>query len=163
MPGARHSGLAAVALLASSESERRALDETVRVLEQLGIQCQASTVSAFHGAGGLEQFARNLAQDAVRVVVAAAGDEPVLPGLVAAWSGLPVIAVPRGPDDGVSADALVAATQVPEGVPVAVVGPGARGARTAAWLAASILGLIDEGVAKRYWTLRGRRMQVQAS
>jgi phosphoribosylamine--glycine ligase len=161
-PGTGHSGLAAVALLASNDGERVALAETVRVLEQLGIQCQASTVSAFHGAGNLEQLARNLAPDGVRVVVAAAGDEPALPGLVGAWSGLPVIAVPTRPDDGASSDALVAATQVPEGVPVAVVGPGARGARTAAWLAASILGLVDEGVAKRYGALRGRRMQVHA-
>jgi phosphoribosylaminoimidazole carboxylase PurE protein len=75
----------------------------------------------------------------VRVIIAAAGMAAALPGVVAAYSDLPVVGVPLRSSKSVAdgLDALLSIAQMPPGVPVACVSIG--GARNAAILAARIL------------------------
>jgi len=47
-------------------------------------------------------------------------------------------------------DSLYSIVQMPAGIPVATVAIGEAGAKNAAWLAARIIGLSDEVVAKRH-------------
>ena len=70
-----------------------------------------------------------------------------LAGAFAANTTLPVIGIPMkgGAMDGL--DALLATVQMPSGIPVATV--ALNGAKNAAWLAAQILALSDEGLAAR--------------
>ena len=76
----------------------------------------------------------------VRVIIAGAGMAAALPGVVAAYSDLPVIGVPLRSSKSVGGglDALLAIAQMPPGVPVACV--GVDNARNAAVLAARIIG-----------------------
>ena len=87
----------------------------------------------------------------IQVIIAGAGGSAALPGVVASWTTLPVIGVPiahGGDMQGV--DALYTIAQMPPGVPVACVAIGAWGARNAAYLAASILGLQHPQIREAY-------------
>jgi 5-(carboxyamino)imidazole ribonucleotide mutase len=77
------------------------------------------------------------------VLIAAAGGAAHLPGVVAAWSVLPVIGVPMSGGALGGLDALLSMAQMPAGIPVATVAIGEAGARNAAHLAMAILALND--------------------
>jgi 5-(carboxyamino)imidazole ribonucleotide mutase len=82
------------------------------------------------------------------VIIAAAGLAAHLPGVVAAWTPLPVIGVPVPAGELRGIDALYSMAQMPAGTPVACVAIGSHGARNAAHLAARILALKHESVRK---------------
>jgi 5-(carboxyamino)imidazole ribonucleotide mutase len=88
------------------------------------------------------------------VLIAGAGLAAALPGVLAAHTILPVIGVPiaAGALNGV--DALYAISQMPPGVPVATV--GIDNSRNAALLAAQILALTDEQVARAIGNYRAK-------
>jgi 5-(carboxyamino)imidazole ribonucleotide mutase len=71
------------------------------------------------------------------VLIAGAGKAAALPGVVAAYTNLPVIGVPIKTSDLGGLDSLLSIVQMPPGVPVACV--AINGARNAAVLAARIL------------------------
>src|SRR6185436_10677139 len=85
----------------------------------------------------------------IRVFIAAAGMAAHLAGAVAANTTLPVIGVPLGGSALNGMDALLSTVQMPKGVPVATVAIGAAGAENAAILAAQILAIADEALARR--------------
>ena len=86
----------------------------------------------------------------IKVVIAAAGGAAHLPGVVAAWTDLPVIGVPVPTQHLGGVDSLYSIVQMPAGVPVATVAIGEAGAKNAAWLAARIIGLQDADVEQRH-------------
>jgi len=75
------------------------------------------------------------------VIIAAAGMAAHLPGVLAAYTTLPVIGVPIASGQLGGMDALYAIVQMPPGIPVASVGLNAG--KNAALLAVEILGLTD--------------------
>jgi len=77
-----------------------------------------------------------------------------LPGFVASLTTRPVIGVPLASGLPGGLDALYSISQMPPGVPVAAVAVGKAGARNAAILAAEILALADETIAKRLEEMR---------
>jgi phosphoribosylaminoimidazole carboxylase PurE protein len=83
------------------------------------------------------------------VIIAGAGGAAHLAGVVAAETLLPVIGVPLDSSSLQGLDALLATVQMPGGVPVATMAIGKAGAKNAGVLAARILALQDEGLAKR--------------
>jgi len=83
------------------------------------------------------------------VLIAAAGGAAALPGVVAAFSSLPVIGVPIASTTLNGLDALLSIVQMPKGVPVATVAIGPWGAANAAILAAQILAVGDAALAER--------------
>jgi 5-(carboxyamino)imidazole ribonucleotide mutase len=78
------------------------------------------------------------------------------PGVVAAFSSLPVIGVPLAATPLGGMDALLSIVQMPRGVPVATVAIGAWGAANAGLLAAQILALGDPALAERLAAYRTR-------
>ena len=94
----------------------------------------------------MERFARGAAGRGIRVIIAAAGMAAHLCGVIASMTTLPVVGVPIAASlDGI--DALLAIVQMPPGIPVATV--GINGAQNAAILAAQMLALSDEALARR--------------
>jgi len=83
------------------------------------------------------------------VFVAGAGAAAHLPGVVASFTTRPVIGVPLQGSPLFGLDSLFAIAQMPAGVPVATVAIGIAGARNAGILAAQILALSDDALAKR--------------
>lgn len=129
-----------VGILIGSESDRETMDAAVAELDERGISNELRVLSAHRDPRGVAEYASTAQLRGVRVIIAAAGMAAALPGVVAAYSDLPVIGVPLRSSKSVGGglDALLAIAQMPPGVPVACV--SVDGARNAAILAARILG-----------------------
>ncbi len=132
-----------VGILIGSESDREAISAAVKELDERGISNELNVLSAHRDPLGVAEYATNAQSRGVRVLIAGAGMAAALPGVVAAYSELPVIGVPLRSSKSVAGglDALLAIAQMPPGVPVACV--SVDGARNAAILAARILALAN--------------------
>ncbi len=80
----------------------------------------------------------------LKVIIAAAGGAAHLPGVTAAHTTLPVIGVPIKGKSLEGMDSLLSIVQMPPGIPVATV--SINGAKNAALLAVSILGLVNSDI-----------------
>jgi len=96
-------------------------------------------MSAHRAPARVQEFASTAADNGFEVIIAAAGMAAHLPGVVAAWTALPVIGVPVGKPGMSGLDALLSIAQMPPGVPVACM--AVNGAKNAALFAAEILAL----------------------
>jgi 5-(carboxyamino)imidazole ribonucleotide mutase len=136
-----------VAILTGSKSDVPLLDPCVQTLSELGIEHEMHVMSAHRAPQKVQQFASGAADSGIEVIIAAAGMAAHLPGVVAAWTRLPVIGVPIAPAGGTAVsglDALLSIAQMPPGVPVACM--AVNGARNAALFAAAILALNHDSV-----------------
>src|SRR5438094_7954889 len=130
------------------------MESCVKVLDDLGLTHEVKVCSAHRNPRGVMEWATSARDRGLRVVIAAAGGAAHLPGVVAAWTDLPVIGVPVPTTHLGGVDSLYSIVQMPAGIPVATVAIGEGGAKNAAWLAARILGLNDHDVAQRHGELR---------
>jgi 5-(carboxyamino)imidazole ribonucleotide mutase len=130
-----------VGILVGSESDREAMSGAMTELDERGIAHEFSVLSAHRNPEGVAEYAKSAASRGIRVLIAGAGMAAALPGVVAAYSELPVIGVPLRSSKSVAdgLDALLSIVQMPPGVPVACV--SIDGSRNAAVLAARILAL----------------------
>ncbi len=128
-----------VAVLTGSKSDVPILEPCLQALTDLGIEHELHVMSAHRTPDKVQQFAAAAADQGFEVIIAAAGMAAHLPGVVAAWTTLPVIGVPIGRPGMSGLDALLSITQMPPGVPVACM--AVNGARNAALYAAAILAL----------------------
>jgi 5-(carboxyamino)imidazole ribonucleotide mutase len=127
-----------VAIVMGSESDREVMEECEKALTALGVPFETVVASAHRQPAKVQEWAAGLADRGVKVVIAAAGKAAHLGGVVAAYTPLPVIAVPMKTSDLGGLDSLLSMVQMPSGVPVACV--AINGAKNAAILAAQILG-----------------------
>jgi 5-(carboxyamino)imidazole ribonucleotide mutase len=145
-----------VGIVLGSDSDLETMLETVRVLDALGIGSEVVVASAHRTPRRTEEWAAGAAGRGLRVLVAAAGGAAALPGVVAAFSPLPVIGVPIPSTSLNGLDSLLSIVQMPKGVPVATVAIGAWGAANAGILAAQMLALSDPALAERLAAYRRR-------
>src|SRR3982074_2780019 len=125
------------------------MESCVKVLDELGSAHELKVCSAHRNPRGVMEWARSARERGLKVVIAAAGGAAHLPGVVAAWTDLPVIGVPVPPQHLGGQDSLYSIVQMPAGIPVATMAIGQAGARNAAWVAARVLGLAEpEGAAR---------------
>jgi 5-(carboxyamino)imidazole ribonucleotide mutase len=136
----------AVGIILGSKSDLPLMEACVKVLDDLGLTHEVKVCSAHRNPRGVMEWATSARSRGLRVVIAAAGGAAHLPGVVAAWTDLPVIGVPVPTQHLGGVDSLYSIVQMPAGVPVATVAIGEAGAKNAAWLAARIIGLTDESV-----------------
>lgn len=119
-------GTAKVAIIMGSDSDLPTMAGAAQVLEEFGVECDVTVVSAHRTPEKMVEFARTAHKRGVKVIIAGAGGAAHLPGMVAAMTPLPVIGVPVKPAgaylDGM--DALLSIVQMPKGVPVATVAIG---------------------------------------
>jgi len=135
-----------VAVLTGSQSDLAVLEPCLQTLSELGIEHELHVMSAHRNPAKVQEFASTAAERGFEVIVAAAGMAAHLPGVVAAWTPLPVIGVPIGKPGMSGLDALLSIAQMPPGVPVGCM--AVNGARNAALFAAQILALSDGAVRK---------------
>jgi 5-(carboxyamino)imidazole ribonucleotide mutase len=128
-----------VGIVIGSESDREAMEPAAQELDARGISHELNVLSAHRDPRAVAEYASTAQLRGVRVIIAGAGMAAALPGVVAAYSDLPVIGVPLRSSKSVGGglDALLAIAQMPPGVPVACV--SIDGSRNAAILAARIL------------------------
>ncbi|MEY5026669.1 MAG: N5-carboxyaminoimidazole ribonucleotide mutase, partial [Verrucomicrobiota bacterium] len=135
-----------VGVIMGSVSDWETMKHAVEVLQDFGIAHEARVVSAHRTPEWMGQYAREAAGRGVKVIIAGAGGAAHLPGMVAAQTWLPVLGVPVESRVLRGVDSLLSIVQMPGGIPVGTLAIGSAGARNAALLAASILGLSDAGI-----------------
>ena len=140
----------AVGIIVGSKSDLPLMESCVKVLQEFGIEHEVKVCSAHRNPRGVMEWAVSARGRGIKVIIAAAGGAAHLPGVVAAWTDLPVIGVPVPTQYLGGEDSLFSIVQMPAGIPVATVAIGEAGAKNAAWLAARILGLGDGAVEKKH-------------
>lgn len=146
--------MALVGIVMGSDSDAAVMKEAAQILRELGISYEATVASAHRTPERAAEWARTAAERGVKVIIAGAGQAAHLPGVLAAYTTLPIIGVPINASPLQGVDALYAIVQMPPGVPVATV--GINNARNAGLLAAEILALQDEALAQRLRDLRAQ-------
>ncbi|MDD6553742.1 MAG: 5-(carboxyamino)imidazole ribonucleotide mutase [Prevotellaceae bacterium] len=135
-----------VSIIMGSTSDLPVMEKACKWLESQEIPFEVNALSAHRTPDAVEAFAKGAKARGIRVIIAGAGMAAALPGVIAASTPLPVIGVPiKGMLDGL--DAMLSIIQMPPGIPVATV--GVNGAQNAAILAAEMMALGDEEIAKK--------------
>jgi len=132
-----------------SDSDLDIMREAAKTLEEFGIEYEIDVTSAHRSPERTAEYARKAAASGVRVIIAGAGGAAHLAGVIAAHTSLPVIGVPIPSTSLQGIDSLLATVQMPAGIPVATVAIGKPGATNAAILAAQILAVSSEPLARK--------------
>ncbi|WP_240534948.1 5-(carboxyamino)imidazole ribonucleotide mutase [Notoacmeibacter marinus] len=138
-----------VAIIMGSQSDWPTMKHATAILDELAIPHEARIVSAHRTPDRMRDFACSARQNGFHVIIAGAGGAAHLPGMVAAWTSLPVLGVPVQSAALSGQDSLLSIVQMPAGVPVGTLAIGKAGASNAALLAASILSVSDGQIAER--------------
>ena len=136
-----------VAVVMGSDSDLPVVSAAIKQLKDFGIPFEARVMSAHRTPYDAEKFASGARIAGFGVIIAAAGKAAHLAGVLAAYTTLPVIGLPIKSSTMDGLDSLLSIVQMPPGVPVATVAIG--GADNAAILAAEILAVHDDALAKR--------------
>jgi 5-(carboxyamino)imidazole ribonucleotide mutase len=154
MPETKPSSL--VAIIMGSKSDWETMRVSGETLDELGVPNESHVLSAHRTPEATTDFARAAADRGIRVIIAAAGGAAHLAGVVAAHTWLPVLGVPMTSAlNGL--DSLLSIAQMPGGIPVGTLAIGKAGAKNAALLAASILGLTDDNVREKLLAFRKKQ------
>lgn len=135
-----------VGIIMGSDSDLPVMQEAAAILSQLGVEYELTIVSAHRTPDRLVDYGKNAHNNGIGVVIAGAGGAAHLPGMIAAFTHLPVIGVPVKSSNMSGLDSLYSIVQMPPGVPVATV--AINSARNAGILAAQIIGISNNEVAK---------------
>ncbi len=138
---------ALVGLAMGSDSDWPVLKEAAEMLEFFGISHEKNVLSAHRTPEDMAKYGKEASERGLKVIIAAAGGAAHLPGMLAAFSAVPVIGVPIPSKYLNGMDSLLSIVQMPKGVPVATVAIG--GAANAGILAAQILGAFDKNLHKK--------------
>ena len=142
-----------VAIIMGSTSDLPVVKKAADVLRSFGVPFEAHVYSAHRTPEEARRFALNARAEGFGVIIAAAGMAAHLAGAMAAGTTLPVIGIPIGSSMS-GLDALLSTVQMPSGIPVATV--AVDGAKNAAFLAAEILAVTDEGLAEKLAAQRAK-------
>jgi 5-(carboxyamino)imidazole ribonucleotide mutase len=133
-----------VGLIMGSQSDWTTMRHAAVTLEALGVPHESA------------------ASRGLQVIIAGAGGAAHLPGMVASLTTLPVFGVPVESQSLKGMDSLLSIVQMPGGIPVGTVAIGKPGAINAALLAASVIGLQNQKVAKALQAWRERQTKAVA-
>jgi 5-(carboxyamino)imidazole ribonucleotide mutase len=146
-----------VGIIMGSRSDWPTMKHAADVLSELGVPYEAKVVSAHRTPERLYDYAKTAKVRGLEVIVAGAGGAAHLPGMTAAMTILPVLGVPVASEALSGQDSLLSIVQMPAGVPVGTLAIGAAGATNAGLLAAQILAIGDDDLARRLEALRARQ------
>ena len=147
-----------VAILMGSDSDFGVMSKAVSVLKEFEIPVEVHVYSAHRTPEKVAEFASHAKDNGFGVIIAGAGMAAALAGVVAGHTTLPVIGVPLKSNALEGVDALLSTVMMPSGIPVATV--AIDGSKNAAYLAAQILAIGDEELAKK--VLENRQKQSAA-
>ena len=137
-----------VSIIMGSTSDLKVMEDAMKFLDEMEIPFEVNAYSAHRTPELVAKLASTAYDRGVRVIIAAAGGAAHLPGVVAAFTPIPVIGVPINSSNSVKGtDSLLSIVQMPAGIPVATV--AIDGARNAAILAVQILASGDADLFRR--------------
>jgi 5-(carboxyamino)imidazole ribonucleotide mutase len=138
-----------------SDSDWPVMKAAADVCREFGVAFEARVVSAHRTPTDLAEYGQTAHRRGLLVIIAGAGGAAHLPGMLAAYSPLPVIGVPVPQPNLQGLDSLLSIVQMPRGVPVATVAIG--GALNAGLLAIQILATKDPELRERILAYKAER------
>lgn len=139
---------AKVSIIMGSTSDMPVMQKAAQFLDNMEIPFEINALSAHRTPEMVEEFASNAHKNGIKVIIAGAGGAAHLPGVVAAFTHIPIIGVPCRSSISIDGwDSILSILQMPPGVPVATV--GLDGSLNAGILAAQILSLADDNLNQR--------------
>ena len=139
--------MAKVAIVMGSNSDLPVVKGAIDKLKQFGVEYEARVISAHRTPQAAEECAKGAEDRGVSVIIAAAGKAAHLGGVIAAYTTLPVIALPIKSSLMDGLDSLLSMVQMPSGIPVATV--AVNGADNAGILAVQMLALSDKSLSDK--------------
>lgn len=137
-----------VGIIMGSDSDLKIMQAAADILKHFDIPYEMDIVSAHRTPLRMTEYASTAIERGLKVIIAGAGGAAHLPGMVASLTTIPVIGVPIKSSNSIDGwDSVLSILQMPNGVPVATVALDA--AKNAGILAAEILGISDQRIAKK--------------
>ncbi|MBS1495912.1 MAG: 5-(carboxyamino)imidazole ribonucleotide mutase [Bacteroidetes bacterium] len=137
-----------VGIIMGSQSDYDVMKAAAEILKQLEVPFELTIVSAHRTPDRMRTYALGAKARGLKAIIAGAGGAAHLPGMVAAYTILPVIGVPVKSSNSIDGwDSVLSILQMPGGVPVATVALNA--AKNAGILAAQIIGSSDEMLSQK--------------
>jgi 5-(carboxyamino)imidazole ribonucleotide mutase len=154
-----------IGIIMGSQSDWPTLEHSAKTLTEFGLPWEARVVSAHRTPELLYDYASSAAGRGLQCLIAGAGGAAHLPGMAAAITRLPVLAVPVKSRTLNGVDSLLSIVQMPAGIPVATFAIGEAGAVNAALFAVAMLGATgDDDLASRLQAFREKqREKVEAA
>jgi 5-(carboxyamino)imidazole ribonucleotide mutase len=140
-PDSDSGGHPLVGIIMGSRSDWETFRHTAETLDTLGVPYEVRVTSAHRTPDVMREYAITAEARGLQVIVAGAGGAAHLPGMVAAYTVLPVLGVPVESHALKGMDSLLSIVQMPGGIAVGTLAIGRAGAINAALLAAGILGV----------------------
>lgn len=128
-----------VGIVMGSKSDWEVMSRTCATLDQFGIAYEKRVLSAHRTPEEAAEFFKTAKSRGIEVIIAAAGGAAHLAGVAAAFTTIPVLAVPMQTKSLGGLDSLLSMVQMPGGIPVATFAIGNAGAANAALFAAAML------------------------
>ncbi len=137
--------MATVSIIMGSTSDFPIMEDAIKFLKEMNIDCDYYALSAHRTPELVMEFATQAKAKGTKVIIAGAGGAAHLPGVVAAFTAIPVIGVPIKSSNSVDGwDSILSILQMPSGIPVATV--ALNNARNAAILAAQMIATGDNNL-----------------
>ena len=130
-----------IGVVMGSDSDWPTMKEAADLLEEFDVSYEKQVVSAHRTPDVMAEYGLSARERGLKVIIAGAGGAAHLPGMLAAYTTLPVIGVPVKTTALGGLDSLYSIVQMPNGVPVATVAIGK--AKNAGLLAVRILSTTD--------------------
>ena len=130
-----------------SPNDAPKMEPAVKMLGRFGIEADERVMSAHRSPDTVAAFARSARDEGYSAMICGAGWAAALPGVVAAYTTLPVVGVPLSGSALSGVDALYSTVQMPPGIPVACVAIDC--AANAAILVVEMLAISDSGLADK--------------
>jgi 5-(carboxyamino)imidazole ribonucleotide mutase len=133
-----------VGVVMGSNSDWPVMEKAVEQLEAFDIPYEAKVVSAHRTPDLLAEYAKTAQQRGLKCIIAGAGGAAHLPGMLAAFTTVPVLGVPVPSKYLRGEDSLLSIVQMPKGIPVATFAIGEAGAANAGLFAIAQLATNDD-------------------
>lgn len=133
-----------VGIIMGSDSDLAIMKEACDILDQFAVEYDVTVCSAHRLPHETADYATGAEGRGIEVIIAGAGGAAHLPGVIAAFTILPVIGVPIKTSTLSGVDSLYSIVQMPKGIPVATV--AINGSANAALLALEMLALKDADI-----------------
>ena len=146
-----------VAIIMGSASDKDVMAPAWETLEEFGIPFEKKVLSAHRNPGPLADYVRAARDNGFDIIIAGAGGAAHLPGVIAAYTTLPVIGVPVKSKALNGLDSLLSIVQMPSGIPVATM--ASDGAKNAALMAVTILALGNPTLTERIEEFRRKQSE----
>ena len=137
-----------VSIIMGSTSDMPVMSKAAEFLDEMEIPFEINALSAHRVPEQVMEFAKIAQSKGIKVIIAGAGGAAHLPGVIAAYTTVPVIGIPIKSSNSIDGwDSILSILQMPSGIPVATM--ALDGAKNGAIFAAQIIGVSDEAVAAK--------------